>query len=280
MTHKNRLRPVLLATLLGLAGVGSASATGYNNDLLIGFSDGVGNDLIYDLGAPSAVTNSVHTYNLASLLSTFDLTTVSWGVIGNSSGTLNNRLVFATSTQLPQSFGSGIGNGINTAVTSIYQNFPTAGAGQHLSVDPTVPNSWNAQTINPTLPTQYKNVYLDPTTAGSTSLTLYRTKADSSAPVILGSFSLGTNGVVTYTPLSSGPSAPTLIITRSGNTSSISFLSASSATYTLYLTNSTGLTAPASTWPSLVGTITGDGTIKTFTDTTTDRNRFYRVKAQ
>jgi hypothetical protein len=59
----------------------------------------------------------------------------------------------------------------------------------------------------------------------------------------------------------------------------ISFVTSNAVTYKLFFTNSSGLTAPVTNWPSLPGTITGDGTTKSFTDTTTDAGRVYRVGA-
>lgn len=101
----------------------------------------------------------------------------------------------------------------------------------------------------------------------------------------VGYFDLATNGVMTFTR-SSGivtppppPPAPTLAATRSGNTTTISFGTTNGATYTLYYTNAGGVTKPVATWPSMAGTVTGNGSTKQFTDTTTDTNRFYRVGA-
>jgi len=59
----------------------------------------------------------------------------------------------------------------------------------------------------------------------------------------------------------------------------ISFASTVGATYTLYYTNSAGLTAPTATWPAWPVTITGDGTVKSFQVVSTDASRFYRVSA-
>ena len=74
------------------------------------------------------------------------------------------------------------------------------------------------------------------------------------------------------------PPPPTVTIGRTGVVSTISFVSSNSSTYKLYFTNSAGLKAPVSTWPSLPGTLTGNGSIQSFHDTTTDSNRFYRVQ--
>ena len=101
----------------------------------------------------------------------------------------------------------------------------------------------------------------------------------------VGYFELEPDGSMTFTrqaastPVSSPP-APALSIVRSGNVSSVTFLSTNRATYTLLYTNTAGLSAPSSTWPSLPGAVTGNGSMQTFRDTTTDANRVYRVQAQ
>jgi hypothetical protein len=98
----------------------------------------------------------------------------------------------------------------------------------------------------------------------------------------VGYFELETDGSMTFTRQAASPPpppAPVLTIARSGAVTSISFLSASQTTYTLLYTNAAGLTAPSSVWPALQATITGDGTTKTFHDTTTDPTRLYRVQA-
>ena len=270
----------LRAVVIWVAGVfTTAYATGYNGDLIIGFSDGVGNDLIYDLGAPSSVTNG-RTWNLSSLVSGYTLSSVSWGVVGNSLANLSARTVYTTRSSPPATVNSGLGSQINVSDTAMFQSLPAAGSGQFVIVDLTSQNSWNQQTINATLSTQYINVYGDPNAIGVVSIGFYKATANSSAPALLGSFSLAANGVLKFTSVSTAPPPPRLSITRNGNLSLISFLSANNAAYSLYFTNSTGLTAFLTNWPSQAGTIVGDGTTKTFTNTSPDIIRFYRVSAQ
>jgi hypothetical protein len=84
------------------------------------------------------------------------------------------------------------------------------------------------------------------------------------------------NGTTTRVP----PPPPSLSISRSGSLNTISFVSSNTATYKLFFTNSAGLKAPVTNWPSPSGTITGDGTTKSFQDTTADSDRFYRVQGQ
>ena len=79
---------------------------------------------------------------------------------------------------------------------------------------------------------------------------------------------------------STTPAQVNLNIGRTNNVSTITFASASSVTYKLFFTNSAGLGTPVGNWPSRAGTISGDGTTKSFQDTTTDPMRLYRVQEQ
>jgi hypothetical protein len=60
----------------------------------------------------------------------------------------------------------------------------------------------------------------------------------------------------------------------------ISFGTTNGATYALRYTNSAGLSTPVTNWPIAAGTISGDGLNHTFTNSSTDPNRFYRVSGQ
>jgi hypothetical protein len=96
----------------------------------------------------------------------------------------------------------------------------------------------------------------------------------------VGYFEFEPDGSMTFTRQAASPPAPTLSVARTNNVSSIAFLSANQANYTLLYTNTAGLSAPSSTWPSLPGAITGNGSMQTFQDTTTDASRVYQVQAQ
>ena len=98
----------------------------------------------------------------------------------------------------------------------------------------------------------------------------------------VGYFEFFSTGVMTFTratATSTAPAAVTLSITRNSTThvNTISFPSASGVTYQLVYTSTAGLTTATANWTTVAGTISGDGTTKSFTDTTTDANRFYRV---
>ena len=273
------IKKIKLALVLatGLAVISTRAASYMEGELVIGFTAQVGNDFEYNLGSASAITNG-QTWNLSSQLTGIDLVTVKWGVIGSSSTPETAWTTKPTGT--PVTITSTKWNKQNLAISSIYGLFTSSGAGASVAPSSTLANSWNQQTIVSSLSTSYRVAYQNPNVTGLAANKLYLTLSDSSAPTLVGTFSLAANGVVTFTAASSAPPAPTLNISRVGSVSSISFLSANSATYTLLYTNSTGLTAPVTTWPVLAGTITGDGTTKTFTDTTAATERFYKVKAQ
>lgn len=118
------------------------------------------------------------------------------------------------------------------------------------------------------------NTYTDPIT-GKTNGNGY----------FVGYFLLQQDGTMSFTRAStnsvppSPPPAPKLLIGTSSTTTTVSFGTTNGATYILHYTNGAGLNAPISSWPSLPGTITGDGTVKSFSDSTTDAQRFYRVGA-
>lgn len=101
----------------------------------------------------------------------------------------------------------------------------------------------------------------------------------------VGYFELKSDGTMTFkreaaSTAHPAPPPPLLTIARSGTANVISFVSSNTATYKLFFTNSTGLGTPVSNWPSPVTSITGDGTVKSFQDTTTEPERYYRVEGR
>jgi hypothetical protein len=194
---KKQVRAVLLAAALTAAG--SSQAATYTGDLLIGFSSQTGNDFIYDLGQASSLFSG-ETFNLSSALAGFNLNTVHWGVIGdkNVAGT---RTAWTTTGGLAPILvaNTAAWGTLDTATKSIYQNFPVGGAGDNFSITSTDDNSWNQQTINGSLITQYHNAYEDPNLVGIGSDSFFSLIANGSAPKLVGNFSLSANGIVTFT---------------------------------------------------------------------------------
>jgi hypothetical protein len=277
---------LLLATATGIVLSSSQAQTAYNNHLIIGFTKQSGNDLIYDLGAASSLTNG-QTWNLATLLSGYTLATVNWGVIGDAqvSG-LRYAWMTTDGTFIPNSVPSASAWGkLNTATSSIYQNMPAAGAGQYVSIAIGDDNSWNSQTINPSLPTQYANVQGNPNVVGLTSDSYYSMIATNQPPQLAGKFTLAANGVVTFNIVANIPPAPRIVsVTRVGTTTTVYFTTTNVYTYSLYYTNSSGLATSVTNWPKSVTTVTGPGSgmgaTNSILDSTTDTARFYRVEVQ
>jgi hypothetical protein len=99
----------------------------------------------------------------------------------------------------------------------------------------------------------------------------------------LGYFEFNPNGVMTY---HSGPSQavtiprPTITgTTRVGTNTTVTFTTATGAFYSLRYTNSAGLKAPVSSWPTAGSAVTGNGTPMSISDPTADPLRFYSISA-
>jgi hypothetical protein len=276
MKNANALALALTLTVFG----DSAHAATYNGDLLVGFTDSVSSDLIYDLGAASSITNGQQ-WNLSSLLTSFNLAGVNWGVVGTARVSSGPTSWITTTgiSPLPV-LSNALWVRINNAIMAMYSSFASAGAGQNVRISPLDDNSWNQQAINGTLTTQYHNVYQDPDVLGTNCASFYSAISSNLPPAFLGSFCLSPSGILTFTVPSAGPPQPTLQIARTGNTSTIAFYGTNNVTYTLYYTNNSGLSTPTASWPSLPGTISGNNSTTNFTDASADPDRFYRVKAQ
>ena len=138
----------------------------------------------------------------------------------------------------------------------------------------TVENNTSDSFTSPTVSDLYQfcpSGDLDPVTGQTQGLTYY-----------VGNFQFNPDGTMSFTRASTNsvvippPPPRILAVTRNANVSTISFTTTNAATYTLYFTNAAGLTAPVSSWP-VSGTVAGDGTAKSISDTSTDPIRYYRV---
>jgi hypothetical protein len=99
----------------------------------------------------------------------------------------------------------------------------------------------------------------------------------------LGYFEFSPSGAMTY---HSGPSQSTTVprptitaVTRVGTTTTVSFTTVSGGQYSLRYTNSAGLMAPVSTWPTSSSPISGNGSINSIPDVTGDDQRYYSISA-
>lgn len=107
------------------------------------------------------------------------------------------------------------------------------------------------------------------------------TQQTSGPAYYVGYFTFNSNGTMTFTRASASqplPPAPQLVrITRAADTTTVYFTTTSGPTYTLYYSDSAGLTTPVSSWTALPTTVTGNGQTNHLDDVTSDATRFYRV---
>jgi hypothetical protein len=204
---KNTIK-LALAAAAGLAAAASAHAqANYNGDLMVGFSSGSGNDLIYDIGSVSSLQNG-ETWSLGSLLSG-DASTMNWGVIGNTLNGLGkhtDNTIFTTTsdpTVAPGIVTPTIYGNLNSVASTLFSALSPAGEGGYAQVaattTPPTGVSWNMQTITGAGPVTYVNVYENPNILGAGSEALwavddYATQTSSQ----LGTFSLDGTGTLTY----------------------------------------------------------------------------------
>lgn len=296
---KKTFKNATLALLFGLGSLLTARAqVNGSYYLLVGFTqkggNTGGNDLIYALGYPPDFTDG-QTWNLSSLLSgqSFIITSANfqWGAVGDAGsdfGIVPQLTWVTTSGTTPDSInGEASFNAITTPVNSMEQNFSggfAANPGDNLVISSANDNSWNGQTITAPNRTSLENVLgYSPNQTSSGSLSLWQVADDNTAPMRIGYLTLNTNGVLTFSSsLVATPPVPKIVsIVHAATASTVYFTTTNGFTYKLYYTNSTGLTAPVATWPTVGSTVAGNGLTNSITDSTAaDSTRFYRVGVQ
>ena len=196
------------------------AATDYNGDLLIGFTVGSGNDVVADLGPPVVVDGHPAFWDFSSLLSGYDLSSVHWGVIGNTlnGGTAeaDNRVYTtrADPSTLPGPVNQSLYNDLNSQTMNIFGLLPAAGATQSASIASTLADSWYSQTFSPTQPTQYKNAYEDPNVTGVAANYLWEVDTQGGTRS-LGFFTLENSGAMEFVPAPIPEPAPFALISLS-----------------------------------------------------------------
>lgn len=228
--NMKKISKAILLAALGLALVPTVKAsTGY--DLLVGFSqqgaNSTGNDYILDLGSfvnyPGAsLITSGETWNLGAALSAqgFNLNSVQWGVIGDANaadGASPEVTYTTTAIMAPNTInGDSSFQSVQTSINAVLTDFGADGQttftvpGQAATPGASGPNSWNEQTINGTMALQFVNAYGNPNVTGETSDVLWQVNDDGSAPTDLGSFSLSSNGTLTFSTVAPVPEPGTL----------------------------------------------------------------------
>jgi hypothetical protein len=178
----------------------------------------------------------------------------------------NNVFLVREPINDPNDLTSFIGGLLNATIGTFQDTLP-------LSVENTTSSSFTSAVVSD-LYQSCPNGTTDPITTST-----------SGAAYFVGSFQMNPDGTMSFTRSSGSTPPPTpepalLSVTRSGTISMISFASTNGATYTLFFTNSSGLTTPTSNWPSSPSKLTGNNATMSFQDTTSDPDRLYRVIAQ
>jgi hypothetical protein len=218
---KETCKIALLIALGCASNLSTHAQTAYNNDLIVGFTTGSGNDVVYDLGSPASLTNG-ETWNLSSLISGFTLSSTRWGVIGSKGpvtggASLNNqRFVYTTSlTTPPNVTGKAAWTAVDTtAMPYSYQYFPAAGAGNSLTIAATDPASWFTLTTVDGGSTQgFQANYADPNVYGAIAVGFYQAVAIDSTPTNIGTFTLSASKILTYNVVSASVSSTNAYLT-------------------------------------------------------------------
>jgi hypothetical protein len=226
MNMKTMYKAALLAAL-GLAGTMTVRADS-GGDLLIGFTESgnnsTANDVYYDLGAVSSFTSG-ETWSLGSYLSAQGLSTssVQWGVVGDlvNGGTTTTKtaLTWYSDSSAPSTInGNQAWKSFQSPINSIAgtvmgETAGTGSPGTSATDNYKDQNSWYSETISPTLGSQLYNLTGGATidVTGVASDTLWQIVDNNSAATDLGSFSLGTDGTLTYEANSAVPEPNTVI---------------------------------------------------------------------
>jgi hypothetical protein len=195
---KMQIKSALVA--IAVAAAAASAQAGNVGDLILGFTVGSGNDLEYDLGQAGTLSSG-ETWNLSSLLGGLNVGTVKWGVVGTATESGIRVSYQSKSVGLPGSLnGSPAWTPVNSAVSAIGSLF-TGGTpnamGQNVAPASTLANSWNQQTVIGGTG-KYVTVGTSPNGTGYITMNFYRTVADNSTPSLLGTFSFGQNGIVTF----------------------------------------------------------------------------------
>ncbi len=111
---------------------------------------------------------------------------------------------------------------------------------------------------------------------------LYQLIPSAASAKLIGYFELETDGSMKFFAAPAANSVPQPTITsiiQAAGTNTISFTSVTNGNYSLLATNEAGLGAPRSTWPVVKGPVTGNGSVSSLTDSSTDPIRYYSIKA-
>ena len=302
--------------LLGLLATPAARAWSYSDgDLLLVFRANAHNNIEYDLGSVSNLLGQTNGWTTTisgwdpSLVTTefgANLTGVKVILAATTSSTNANRTAWISSTD-PNASAYNVSGAAWTA--NLHGTINSLGNRPIVpfNVPPAVATPTNAYVISPAS-AQYGGASYDSIVSGGnfSSIATWAGKAPfSNVPAeqnipgtfdfwaiqptgiypnpppdhLVGTFTITTNGVLTFV---AGSRSPTIVgVSRSGsnNASAIQFTTTVGNTYSVSYTNTLG--GPVSTWPVDANTLIGNGSVNTLNHTNAgDPAEFYLVSAQ
>jgi hypothetical protein len=213
--QRENMKNTIKATLVALAvvGVTSGARAAYSGDLLVGFTTTTGNDLVYDLGLFTSLTDG-ETWNMtAPIASTSNSgllsSSVQWGVIGTkNTGGVRSSWATKVGSAPPAIPNTTTFNNIDLDTTSMAGSLgvtTTSSPGTFASEDSSsaTPNSWNQQTISSPSAGSYHKVNVNPNTTGSSTVSFYQTISGGTASSLVGTFNFDTSsGILTFDAVS------------------------------------------------------------------------------
>jgi len=203
-----------LLVALGLACTTAVEAETYG-DLIVGFTTQSGTDKIYDIGGLASLVNG-QTWSATTLGITGG--TFNWGVIGDASAAAQSTsydsvwttVAAANVSQVVNLNGSISWGSLNTGINTVADNLPGAPGfmpNSGASITATAATSWNEETINGTLASDYHSAYLNPNVVNQATASLYQVNDNNTAPTLVGTFTLSTSGILTFNAASAAPTA-------------------------------------------------------------------------
>lgn len=196
-------------------------------------------------------------------------------VQGNAAGQIDGIGVSAVASSSSQSSGeNNTAVGVVIPVSSDYAVKPVIGDGNYLgtfqgNVEATTGVSFTADSNNVSRSDLYE--LLPGSLDGGTLDTPGR---------YLGFFEFKPDGTLTFNTTAPLPAQPSITsVVRNGDVTTVSFTTVSGLTYRLRHTDTAGLTATAANW-AIGASITGDGSVRSIENTSTDPLRFFSIDAQ
>lgn len=298
------MKKLIQFSLVGLALLGAVRAqafTYHDEDVLLIFRKPGYDNVLFNLGGvsqflgkPSGYTAVVSNFNLSLVTATFgenlsdDVRVVLLAVTSQfsanrrawvSSAEPNTPVFDRTSSQWQSQLFAKI-----NAIGDKPQSYTATSSTPSYIISPSHISSYDyiaseAHTADNELPKLGGSTVFTVEQAAPAALLFWQIKPSAVTPkpasTLIGTFTFGTDGELTFTVDGVVPS-PTIRIARANGTNSISFPTTSGGTYSLRWTNALGATV--ANWATVPGTVPGNGVTQTLVHTSPGATAFYSVE--